>query len=247
MARLVRRRLTCSTAPPCSSISTAPWSSWPRRPTRSAVPPRLGAAARAAAAAARRPARDRQRPLARRPRAASAARRHRLLRVARARAAARRRHAPAAERRRSGSTTCASEVERFAAGADGLLVEEKPAGIALHYRLAPDAGGARRRASWPRWPASAAWRCSAARWWSSCGPTGATKGDAVRAFMAEPDFAGARPVFVGDDLTDEHAFAAAAALGGARHPGRRRRATTAARYRLPIGRRGRATGSERRA
>jgi trehalose 6-phosphate phosphatase len=33
--------------------------------------------------------------------------------------------------------------------------------------------------------------------------------------MTEPPFAGARPLFVGDDLTDEHAFAAAAALGGA--------------------------------
>ena len=46
-------------------------------------------------------------------------------------------------------------------------------------------------------------------------PTGATKGDALRAFMTEPDFAGARPVFVGDDLTDEHAFEAAGELGGA--------------------------------
>ena len=46
-------------------------------------------------------------------------------------------------------------------------------------------------------------------------PTGATKGDAIKAFMTEPEFAGARPLFMGDDLTDEHGFAAAAALGGA--------------------------------
>ena len=43
---------------------------------------------------------------------------------------------------------------------------------------------------------------------------GADKGDAVRAFMAEPPFVAGRPVVVGDDLTDEHAFIAAAALGG---------------------------------
>ena len=46
-------------------------------------------------------------------------------------------------------------------------------------------------------------------------PTGATKGDAIKAFMTEPEFAGARPLFMGDDLTDEHGFAAAADLGGA--------------------------------
>jgi trehalose 6-phosphate phosphatase len=46
-------------------------------------------------------------------------------------------------------------------------------------------------------------------------PHGATKGDALRAFMTEPEFRDARPVFVGDDLTDEHGFEAAASLGGA--------------------------------
>jgi trehalose 6-phosphate phosphatase len=107
-----------------------------------------------------------------------------------------------------------ARVEAFAAAAPGLLVEEKPAGIALHYRLAPDAG-----------PKAEEFMAALAEerglevqrgaMVAELRPTGATKGDAIRAFMTEPEFAGARPLFMGDDLTDEHGFAAAAALGGA--------------------------------
>jgi len=44
---------------------------------------------------------------------------------------------------------------------------------------------------------------------------GPTKGDSVGVFLTRPPFAGARPVFVGDDVTDEHGFEAVQALGGA--------------------------------
>jgi trehalose 6-phosphate phosphatase len=107
-----------------------------------------------------------------------------------------------------------AKVEAFAALTPGLLVEEKPAGIALHYRLAPEEG--------PRADAFIAALAKERGLAVQRGamvvelrPTGATKGDAIRAFMTEPEFAGARPLFMGDDLTDEHGFAAAAALDGA--------------------------------
>ena len=123
-----------------------------------------------------------------------------------------------------------ARVEDFAAATPGLLVEEKPAGIALHYRLAPDEG--------PRADAFIAALAKKRGLDVQRGamvvelrPTGATKGDALLAFMTEPEFAGARPLFMGDDLTDEHGFAAAESLGGAGilvGPERE----TAARYRL---------------
>jgi trehalose 6-phosphate phosphatase len=105
-------------------------------------------------------------------------------------------------------------VRRFAEGRQGLLVEEKPAGIALHYRLAPTESGAA-DSFMASLAAERGWSVQRGNMVVELRPAGATKGDALRAFMTEPGFVGARPVFVGDDLTDEHAFDAAASLGGA--------------------------------
>ena len=105
-------------------------------------------------------------------------------------------------------------VRRFAAERDGLIAEEKPAGIALHYRQAPD--DADRVAAFMEGLAQeSGFTVQHGAMVTELRPVGATKGDAIKAFMTEPGFAGTRPVFVGDDLTDEHGFAAAAQLGGA--------------------------------
>ena len=102
----------------------------------------------------------------------------------------------------------------FVEAAPGLLVEEKPAGLALHYRLAPEQEGAA-AALMERLAAEHDLTLQHGKMVAELRPAGADKGDAVRALMGEPPFAGARPVVVGDDLTDEHAFEAATAIGGA--------------------------------
>jgi trehalose 6-phosphate phosphatase len=114
----------------------------------------------------------------------------------------------------SGLEATRTAVTRFAEGRRGLLVEHKPAGVALHYRLAPEEeAGA--RALMNALAEEHGMIVQRGNQVVELRPRGADKGDALRAIMAEPAFHGARPVFVGDDLTDEHGFEAAAALGGA--------------------------------
>jgi trehalose 6-phosphate phosphatase len=105
-------------------------------------------------------------------------------------------------------------LKRLAAETPGLLVEDKPFGVALHYRQAPEQAGAVAAVMEELGQASGL-SLQKGKMVIELRPPGADKGDAVRAFMAEPEFAGARPLFLGDDMTDEHAFAAAAELGGA--------------------------------
>lgn len=102
---------------------------------------------------------------------------------------------------------------RFVEANPGLLVENKPFGIALHYRQAPERE-AEVREFMSRLAGLNGLTVQHGKMVVELRPPGADKGDALRALMTEPEFAGARPVFVGDDQTDEDAFRAAAALGG---------------------------------
>lgn len=113
----------------------------------------------------------------------------------------------------------------------GLLVEDKGLALALHYRAAPEAAGQAVEAA--RGIAEATGLVlQLGDMVAELRTPGADKGDSVRAFMAESPFAGATPVFVGDDLTDEDGFAAVRDLGGYGVLIGKRRGT-AALHRLP--------------
>jgi trehalose 6-phosphate phosphatase len=102
----------------------------------------------------------------------------------------------------------------FAAGRRGVLVEDKPMGVALHYRQAPDAEAACHAAAEQAAKAGGL-QLQPGKMVVELRPAGNDKGTALRAVMDEPVHRATRPIFIGDDLTDEHAFAAARALGGA--------------------------------
>ncbi len=96
----------------------------------------------------------------------------------------------------------------------GVAIEVKPHGVAVHYRMAP----------------AAEQDCihTAQRVAGDCGLSiqrgkmvielkteTRNKGDAIAAFMSEAPMRDTRPVFIGDDETDEAGFMLAARLGGA--------------------------------
>ncbi|MGY0558054.1 MULTISPECIES: trehalose-phosphatase [unclassified Lysobacter] len=109
-------------------------------------------------------------------------------------------------------------------GYPGALVEDKGATVALHWRGNRDAK-----------PALMSLAEAALTWLPGyhlqpgdqvleLRPDGADKGVAIAALIATDPFRGRRPVFVGDDLTDEHGFrvvrehAGLAVLVGDRQP-----------------------------
>ena len=97
----------------------------------------------------------------------------------------------------------------------GLLLEDKGLSLALHYRLAPQLGGYVHRTMRALAElAGSAYHLQRGKRVVEILPRGSNKGFAVRAFMQEPPFAGRTPAFVGDDVTDEHAFAIVNELAG---------------------------------
>jgi trehalose 6-phosphate phosphatase len=93
--------------------------------------------------------------------------------------------------------------------APGILVEDKGYSLALHYRLAPQAEQAiyqevaRLRADLPSAPIEVLpGKCVC-----EIKHSGFTKATGVRELMLHAPFKGRRPLFIGDDVTDETVFA----------------------------------------
>lgn len=120
--------------------------------------------------------------------------------------------APRAPARLAAIDVAQNLMEAFVTDKPGLLVERKSISVALHYRGAP---------IWAEACETLAKALTAdglvlqhGKMLFELRPGGADKGSALRTLMRESPMAGGVPVFIGDDVTDEEGFAAAAELGG---------------------------------
>lgn len=107
------------------------------------------------------------------------------------------------------------DLLRFAEGHKGVLVEDKGLTLALHYRMAPEhreAAAERVRKLVEADPDNLV--VLEGKMVFEVKPPGFDKGQAIADFMQEPPFRGRRPIFAGDDVTDEAGFKAIDTLKG---------------------------------
>jgi trehalose 6-phosphate phosphatase len=97
----------------------------------------------------------------------------------------------------------------------GLLLEDKGLTLALHYRQAPHlAAYAHRLMARLMREAGGELELQKGKRVIEIKPAGVDKGTAVAEYLAESPFRGRHPVFIGDDLNDEHGFAEVNRMGG---------------------------------
>lgn len=102
----------------------------------------------------------------------------------------------------------AEKLTQFSLAHPGVLIEHKGLTVALHYRSAPGAADAAvALAEQLAIEYRGIFALQRGKKVMEFRPPGAHKGDVVRSFMAQAPFAGRRPVFIGDDVTDEDGFA----------------------------------------
>jgi trehalose 6-phosphate phosphatase len=107
------------------------------------------------------------------------------------------------------------ELRAETAGWTGILIEDKGAAVAAHFRLAP-ARQAELTELMQRFlnRAGPDWALQHGKMVLEIRPARANKGDALESFLATPAFRGRHPIAIGDDVTDEAMFGMANRLGG---------------------------------
>lgn len=112
-------------------------------------------------------------------------------------------------------TRMADGLRTLAGTIPGSLVEEKGFSVAFHFRNADlDDADARRLVQGVLPPGQSAYRLMNGKKVVEIVACAVGKGEAIRSFLSHPPYAGRRPVFAGDDVTDEDGFQVVNRLGG---------------------------------
>ena len=106
-------------------------------------------------------------------------------------------------------------LAEFAANHPGIIIEDKTSSIAMHYRQAPHylppleavINSCMERIADD-------FHLQKGKKVFEIKPHGKDKGTAISEFMQEPPFLGRKPIFIGDDITDEDGFMIVNQLGG---------------------------------
>jgi trehalose 6-phosphate phosphatase len=108
----------------------------------------------------------------------------------------------------------ADVLEQLLGNEPGVIIERKPGGIAVHYRLRPDLERHCHDVVHLVMDEHPGLRLIRGKMVFELTQKGADKGNVISAFLREPPFRGRVPIFAGDDVTDEAGFSAVNALGG---------------------------------
>lgn len=110
---------------------------------------------------------------------------------------------------------CIERITALAAQHPGLLVEQKPHSIGLHYRARPELEHEVLQAMEKiHAELDNDTRLMLGKMVVEVLPAEANKGSAIRSFMSKKPFEGRMPIFVGDDVTDEYGFTVVNELDG---------------------------------
>jgi trehalose 6-phosphate phosphatase len=108
-----------------------------------------------------------------------------------------------------------ARLSTIVAAKEGVLIEDKGCSVAIHWRLAPH------EKDFALATAHAAievlgndYRVQHGKAVAEILPSAAGKGKVIERFLHEAPYKGRRPIFIGDDLTDEHGFKTVNAHGG---------------------------------
>ncbi len=106
-------------------------------------------------------------------------------------------------------------IAEFVASHPGLVMERKPFSIGVHYRARPELEQeVRDQIGRIQADLKDAFKLQHGKMMVELLPLAANKGSAIRTFMKKLPFHGRRPVFLGDDVTDEPGFAVVNEMGG---------------------------------